>query len=57
MKLNIRNGKGKEYYLFIGKLAYDGEFIEGIRNGKAKEYDSSGNIKFEGEYLKGKKIV
>ena len=34
-------------------LKYDGEFINGERNGKGKEYDKKGELIFEGEYLKG----
>ena len=30
---------------------YKGEFLNGKRNGKGKEYDYEGNLIFEGEYL------
>ena len=36
-----------------GKLIFEGEFLNGQRNGKGKAYDSSGELYFEGEYLKG----
>ena len=32
------------------------EYINGMRNGKGKEYNSDGIIIFEGEYLNGKII-
>ena len=51
------DGKGfvKEYYSYAGSnsvLKYEGEFSNGERNGKGKEYYYEGNLKFEGEYLK-----
>ena len=36
------------------KLLFEGEYINGERNGIGKEHDYDGNIIFEGEYLKGK---
>ena len=38
-----------------GKLQYEGEYSKGKRQGKGKEYYSSGNILFEGEYRDGKR--
>ena len=34
---------------------YDGEYLNGIRNGKGKEYYFNGNLEFIGEYLNGQK--
>ena len=34
---------------------FEGEYLNGQRNGKGKEYYNNGKLKFEGEYLKGKK--
>ena len=51
----VRNGKGKEYNIFSGVLIFEGEFIKGIKNGKGKDYYRNGNIKFEGEYINGKR--
>ena len=51
------NGKGsaKEYYYYNGKLVYEGEYLNGKRNGKGKEYlEQSGELIYEGEYLNGK---
>ena len=37
-------------------LIFEGEYLNGLKNGKGKEYDWNGKIKFEGEYLNGLKI-
>ena len=53
----LKNGNGmvKEFYN-NGKSKYEGEYSDGERNGKGKEYDSkTGEIIFEGEYLNGKR--
>ena len=52
----IKEGKGyyKEYNFFNGNLIYEGEYLNGERNGKGKEYNNNELI-FEGEFLKGKK--
>ena len=39
--------KGKEY---DGELIFEGEYFNGKRFGKGKEYEN-GQLKFEGEYL------
>ena len=46
--------KVKEYY-DNGKLDFEGEYLNGKRNGKGKEYYYNGQLEFEGEYLNGKK--
>ena len=45
----IKGGKGfmKEYEL--GELEFEGEYINGKRNGKGKEFNLNGRLKFEGE--------
>ena len=53
------NFRGKEYNIY-GHLIYEGEYLNGERNGKGKEYryntiDKITFIKFEGEYLNGKR--
>ena len=50
----LKNGKGfvKEYE--FGQLIYEGEYLNGERNGKGKEY-RKGELTFEGEYLKSKR--
>ena len=55
-ELKNGNGKVKEYHDFIDKLIFEGEYINGKRNGNGKEYDNNGNIIFEGKYLNGKKL-
>ena len=30
--------------------------MNGLRNGKGKEYDEDGKLEFEGEYLHGKRL-
>ena len=48
-------GKGKEYD-YLGNLVFEGEYLNGERNGKGKEYHIiNGNLVFEGEYLNGKR--
>ena len=44
----------KEY--FNGKLIFDGEYLNGNRYGKGKEYDYNGNLIYEGEYFLGYRI-
>ena len=56
-KIPIDNtsGKGKEYNCY-GNLIYEGEYLNGQRNGKGKEYDEYfGNLIYEGEYLNDKR--
>ena len=38
-----------------GKLLFEGEYLNGERNRKGKEYNINGELLFEGEYLNGKK--
>ena len=46
--------KKKEYYS-SGNVKFEGEYLNGNKNGKWKEYDVYGEVKFEGEYLNGSK--
>ena len=57
MEFEIKEGKGtiKIYDYIEGQLEYEGEYLNGERNGKGKGYYNNGNLKFEGEYLNGKK--
>ena len=48
------NNMGKEYDGYNDELIFEGEYLNGKRNGKGKEY-KSGNLIFEGEYLNGKR--
>jgi len=54
-KIAQRNGTGKEYSIITNKIIFEGEYLNGKRNGKGKEYYDNGQLKFEGEYLIGKK--
>ena len=36
-------------------MTFEGEYLNGEKNGKGKEYDEYGNIIFDGEYLNGKR--
>ena len=47
--------KGKEYDISTNNMIFEGEYLNGLRNGKGKEYDYNGKIVFEGEYLNGKR--
>ena len=38
-----------------GKIKFEGELLNGERNGKGKEYDENGFLIFEGEYLNGER--
>ena len=46
--------KGKEYNAESDNLIFEGEYLNGKRNGKGKEY-FGGDLIFEGEYLNGKR--
>ena len=45
----------KEYDRFYDKIVFKGEYLNGKRNGKGKEYNFDGTVIFEGEYLNGKR--
>ena len=54
-ELKKGNGYIKEYNN-KGELKFEGEYLNGERNGKGKEYDYlNDRLKFEGEYLNGKR--
>ena len=55
IEFEINDGKGyiKEYD-YDGKLIFEGEYLNGERNGKGKEYYDD-KLVFEGEYLNGKR--
>ena len=56
IELILINGNGNIKEYLYGELEYDGEYLNGERNGKGKEYYSNGKLKFEGEYINGKKM-
>ena len=45
-----------EEYNNEDELIYKGEYLNGERNGKGKEYYYNGKLEFEGKYLNGKRI-
>ena len=47
------NGLFKQYY--DNKIIFEGEYLNGKRNGKGKEYNYYGRLIFEGEYLNGER--
>ena len=47
-------GKGKEFNGINDILIYEGEFLNGERNGMGKIFNSNGKLKFEGEFRHGK---
>ena len=50
------HGFGTLYYEFFGYIKYVGEFKDGMKDGKGKEFDKNGNIIYKGNYSKDKKI-
>ena len=38
-------------------MKFEGEYLNGERNGIGKEFDHNGKIIFEGKYLKGKRWI
>ena len=48
-------GDGIEYNIFNDEIIFEGEYLNGKRNGKGKEYNDKGKLIFEGEYLNGKR--
>ena len=53
----IKNGNG--YIIELDnhekKLIFEGEYLNGERNGRGKEYYENGKLKFDGEYLNGER--
>ena len=50
LEFKIKDGSGiiKEYD-FDDILKFEGEYLNGEKNGKGKEYNKDGNLIFEGE--------
>ena len=49
------NGKAIEYDNYNDIIIFEGEFKQGKKNGKGKEYNSDGKMIYEGEFLYGKR--
>ena len=43
--------KWKNEYYDSGELQFEGEYLNGRKNGKRKEYFYNGTIKYQDEYL------
>ena len=54
-KIIGKNGKVKEFIINTDKLIFEGEYLNGKRNGIGKEFYGDGKLKYEGEYLNGKR--
>ena len=54
-KIVETNGRIKEFFRCNDKIAYEGEYLNGKRNGKGKEYNKKGQLIYEGEYSNGKR--
>ena len=57
LEFTLKNGNGKvKEFNFDTGYTFIGEYKDGLRNGKGKEYETSGFIEFDGEYINGKKL-
>ena len=54
--IKITNGIGRIYSPDTDRLIFEGEYSNGLKNGKGKEYYDNGKLKFKGEYINGNKI-
>ena len=54
-KTGEKNGNCKLYDLETNNLIFKGEYLNGERNGKGKEYNDHGELEFVGEFLNGKR--
>jgi len=57
LDFELKNGSCAKYkeYNQNGELEFEGEYLNGVRNGKGKEYNYKGEIEYEGEFLNGKR--
>ena len=51
-----KDGLEKQKNIYDGKLSFEGDYINGKKNGKGKEYNNDGELIYEGEYLNGERI-
>ena len=54
-RLYNKCGRGEVYKLNTKIKLFEGEYLNGERNGNGKEFYDDGKLKFEGEYLNGKR--
>ena len=48
-------GKAIEYNSYNDQIIFEGQYSNGKRNRRGKEYNERGNLIFEGEFLDGKR--
>ena len=53
-KIVDKNGNNQVFFGANDEMIFEGEYVNGKRNGKGKEY-YDGDLIFEGEYLNGKR--
>ena len=53
----IKNGNGKDIEYLRNNTRFEGEYINGERNGFGREYDKDVKLKFEGEFKDDKKYM
>ena len=53
----LKNGNGKIKEYDYDKLLFEGEYLNGRRNGKGKEYDQDGKLIYEGKYLNNERYT
>ena len=51
MNFQMEKKMEREENIIKGKVEFEGEYLNGKRHGKGKEYYDNGKLKFEGEYL------
>ena len=54
-KIGGKTGKGFECIIDTNIIIFEGEYLNGKRNGKGKEYYKNNQLLFEGQYLNGEK--
>ena len=56
LEFQIKNGNGKVKEIFnkINKTIFEGEYINGEKNGKFKQFTSYNKLELEGQYVNGK---
>ena len=47
-------GKVKEFYDY-GNILFEGDYFNGLKQGKGIKYNKNGNIEFSGNYLNGER--
>ena len=51
----LKDGKGNVEEVDDDGITYVGQYLNGEKNGKGKEYDYDDDLQYEGEYLNGKR--